>query len=233
MNRTLISLCMLLLSVSPVFAEGSDCRTWYAQPASRWVDAMPLGNGRLGAMVFGGVAAERLQLNEESLWAGEPIDTYPDDFAENLKGLQKLVLEGKVAEAREFGLEKLTMSPTSFRSYEPLADLWIEMDHGDEALDYRRELDLQNGIARVQYRIGNTVRRRELLISAVDDVMAVRLSTDTPGTLSARVSLTRQKDIRVTPAGSDRLHMDGQIVDIAAPEAREITRADQAPAVRT
>jgi len=221
MNRTWTILCPLLLSAMPLSAKESNCRTWYEQPASRWVDALPLGNGRLGAMVFGGVANERLQLNEEGLWAGEPVDTYPDNFSNNLKHLQKLVLEGKIAEARKLGLDKLTKSPTSFRSYEPLADLWIEMDHAKEAGDYQRELDLQKGIARVQYRIGNTRRQREILISAVDDVMAVRLTTDTPGTLRARVRLTRKKDIRVTSAAPDRLHLDGQIIDVAAPKARD------------
>jgi len=224
MNRTWSILCpvlLLALSVLPVSAQQSNCRIWYEQPASRWVEALPLGNGRLGAMVFGGVAGERLQLNEESLWAGEPVDTYPDNFADNLGIVQKLILEGKIAEARQLGLEKLTKSPTSFRSYEPLSDLWIEMDHAKEARDYRRELDLQKGIARVQYRIGDTRRERELLISAVDDVMAVRLTTDAPGTLTARVRLTRKKDIRVTSHGLDRLHLDGQIIDVAAPKARD------------
>jgi hypothetical protein len=112
------SMGFVLLFALPASAEESKCRSWYQQPAGRWVEALPLGNGRLGAVVFGGVAKERLQLNEESLWAGEPVDTYPDDFADNLRVLQRLVLEGKIEEARQFGLEKLTKSPTSFRSYE-------------------------------------------------------------------------------------------------------------------
>jgi len=221
MNRTGTILCLVPLWALSASAQESNCKTWYEQSASRWVEAMPLGNGRLGAMVFGGVSTERLQLNEESLWAGEPVDTYPDNFSDNLGILQELVLQGKIEEARQLGLEKLTKSPTSFRSYEPLADLWIEMKHARESRDYRRELDLQTGIARVQYRIGDTRRQREILVSAVDDVMIVRLTTDTPGTLSARVRLTRKKDIRVTSSGPDRLHLDGQIIDIAAPDARD------------
>ena len=120
-------------------------RLWYDEPASKWTEAMPLGNGRLGAMVFGTVLKERLQLNEESLWAGEPTDVYPEDFSENLRKLQDLILKGRISEARELGLAKLTKSPTSFRSYEPLADLWIEMDHVPEIEEYRRQLDLQTG----------------------------------------------------------------------------------------
>ena len=212
----LVSIVLLL------FAEQTSARDmmrlWYDEPASKWTDAMPLGNGRLGAMIFGTVLKERLQLNEESLWAGEPADVYPENFLENLRKLQGLVLEGKILEARELGLAKLTKSPTSFRSYEPLADLWIEMDHAPEIEDYRRQLDLQTGIATVEYRLGDVRMKREVFISAVDDVVAVRLIASKPRTISARIQLTRKKDMKVTAAGSDRLHMDGQIVDVPAPE---------------
>ncbi len=197
-----------------------ELRLWYERPAEKWVEALPLGNGRLGAMVFGGVERERIQLNEESLWAGEPVDVYPDDFAEHLRQVQKLVLEGEIAEARRLGLEKLTKSPTSFRSYQPLADLWIELEHASAVEDYHRELDLPTGVARVSYRAGGIRFEREVLISAVDDVVAVRLSADEPGALNARVRLTRAKDATVE-AGDARLRMDGQIVDVAAPEGHD------------
>ena len=173
-------------------------------------------------MVFGGVDnkadKEWLQLNEESLWAGEPFETYPEHFSENLRKVQALVLEGKIAEARDLGLKALTKSPTSFRSYEPLADLWIEMPAADPINDYRRELDLETGLARVTYRAGGARFEREMFISAVDDVLAVRLGVDKPGALRATVHLTRPKDATVTAAGNNRLHMQGQIVDVEAPE---------------
>ncbi len=204
-----------------LLSAGEPNKLWYDKPAGRWHEAMPLGNGRLGAMVFGGVAKERLQLNEESLWAGEPEEAYPDDFAEHLRDVQKLALQGKIAEARALGLEKLTKSPTSYRSYEPLADLWIEMDHASEAEAYRRELDIETGVARVDYRTEDGRFTRTMLISAVDDVIAISLTAEKPGKLRAKISLTRQKDMRVSAVGSDRLHMDGQIVDVAAPEARD------------
>lgn len=198
-------------------AHHPACRLWYEQPAGTWDEALPLGNGRLGAMVFGTAPTEQLSLNEESLWAGEPFDVYPEGFAEHLKSVQRLVLAGRISEARNLGLEKLTKSPTSFRSYEPLGDLWIEMDHGDAVMDYRRELDLETGLARVHYRVGEVRFQREILISAVDDVLAVRLTVDNPGKLNAKVRLTRKKDMVVT-ARPNRLHMDGQIVDVPTPD---------------
>ncbi len=217
----MLAVCVVWLFVVASALGGEGTNLWYRQPAGKWVEALPMGNGRLGAMVFGSAPKERLQLNEESLWAGEPVDTYPDNFAENLQKLQKLVLDGKISEARQLGLEKLTKSPTSFRSYEPLADLWIEMDHPPKTEDYRRQLDLQTGIASVQYRVGDVLLKREFLISAVDDVLAVRLSADKGKLPDTTIRLTRKKDMKVTAAGRSGLHMDGQIVDIAAPKARD------------
>ena len=202
-------------------AGDANATLWYRQPATKWVEALPLGNGRLGAMVFGGTeqeaAKERLRLNEESLWAGEPTDAYPDQFTKNLREVQSLVLEGKIAEAHALGLKTLHQSPTSFRSYEPLADLWIDMPHDGRVHDYRRELDLETGLARVTYRVGQVRFQREALISAVDDVMAIRLSTDRPGALRAAIRMTRKKDAVITAAGQNQLHMDGQIVDVEPP----------------
>src|SRR6056297_2942736 len=86
----------------------SDMNLWYEQPARKWAQALPLGNGRMGAMVFGGIEKERLQLNEESLWAGSQFDTYPEHFRQNLRTLQNMVLAGKAEEASRFGRENMT-----------------------------------------------------------------------------------------------------------------------------
>ncbi|UCD27463.1 MAG: glycoside hydrolase N-terminal domain-containing protein [Planctomycetota bacterium] len=217
MSRILFVCVCYVFSVT--FAVAGEALTlWSRQPGQEWAEALPLGNGRLGAMVFGSVPKERIQLNEESLWAGEPFDVYPDNFAENIKTLQQLVLKGKILEAQKFGMEHLTKTPTSFRSYEPLTDLWIELDHVLQTDDYRRELDLHTGIVRVEYRTGEALLKREVLISAVDDVMAIRISSDKPGTVGGRIRLTRDKDMEVSVSGTDRLHMNGQIVDISAPK---------------
>ena len=223
---------IFLLDVHVVSAGAADSQSsilWYNKPATKWTEALPLGNGRLGAMVFGTAPKERLQLNEESLWAGEPTDAYPDDFSENLRQLQRLVLEGKILEARHLGLAKLTKSPTSFRSYEPLADLWIEMNHTSQIKDYRRQLDLQTGMATVQYRVDGVRMKRDVFISAADDIMAVRLTASKPGMIRAKVHLSRTKDMKVVSVGSDRLHMDGQIVDIAAPEGFDDNKGGSGP----
>ena len=160
--------CLLLLSLSAASLTGGETSLWYNQPARQWEEALPLGNGRLGAMVFGSVGEERLQLNEESLWAGEPFDVYPENFSDNLRILQRMVMDGRMAEADSFGRQYLTKSPTSYRSYQTLGNLLIKVDHTAEIRGYRRELDLQRGIVTVKYRSGDRQYKREILISALD-----------------------------------------------------------------
>jgi alpha-L-fucosidase 2 len=169
-------------------------------------------------MVFGGIAREQFQLNEEGLWAGEPVDTYPPDFQQHLERVREFVLAGDTERAIAWGITRMTQSPTSFRSYEPLADLWIDTELPGDATQYRRELVLNSGISTTTFSVDGIDYRREAFISAVDDVIVIRLSASKPANINARVSLTREKDIQVQAIGTDRLHLDGQIVDIVAPE---------------
>ena len=187
---------------------------WYRQPATNWNEALPLGNGRLGAMVFGTPGKERLQLNEESLWAGCPVEAWPPDFPKHLAEVRRLLFAGKNAEAQAYGVAHMTATPTSFRSYEPLADLWLDFGAAENVTGYRRELILADGIARVTFRQGDATLTREAFISAPDNVLAVRVKTDKPGTLAFAVSLTRQRNATVTATADGQLHLDGQIVDV-------------------
>ncbi|MFM7180361.1 MAG: glycosyl hydrolase family 95 catalytic domain-containing protein [Verrucomicrobiales bacterium] len=198
-----------LLSAESLFA--GKAALWYDQPAAKWVEALPLGNGRLGAMVFGGVGRERIQLNEESLWAGCPVEAWPADYPKHLAKTRELVLAGKPAEAHAHGIKHLTAEPTSFRSYQPLGDLFLDFGDGPEATDYRRELALGTAMASTICRQGEATIHRHVFISAPHDVIAIRILTDKPGTLSFTASLAREKDIKPI-AG---LGFTGQIVDVA------------------
>jgi len=205
-----VLLSALLILMSTISVAGGEHVLWYRHGAKKWTEALPLGNGRLGAMVYGTVPKEVIRLNEETLWAGQPYDTYPDNFAENLKTLRKMILDGRLVEARDFGIANMTKEPTSFRSYEPLGDLHIELNHGTKVDHYRRTLDLQTGVARVRYSIGDTIMERDVLVSAVDDVIAVRLA----GKISGTVRLARKEDARFTARGANCLRMDGQVIDV-------------------
>ncbi|MEN8230073.1 MAG: glycoside hydrolase family 95 protein [Bacteroidota bacterium] len=197
----------------------TNLRLWYQSPAQKWSDGFPLGNGHLAAMCFGGINTERFQINEESLWAGDQINPYAEGFRENLTKIQEMVLAGEYARAHDFGVENLTAMPTSFRSYEPFADLIIKFDEQRSISDYKRELDMSTGVCRVSYKTNDTEIVRESFISAVDDVLCIRLLSKGTGKLNCSIGLQRHKDANVTALPGGRLNLDGQIIDIESPDA--------------
>jgi alpha-L-fucosidase 2 len=198
--------------------ESKNLKLWYQAPAQNWNEAFPLGNGRLAAMCFGGTKTERYQINEESLWAGSPINPIPDNFYENLKKIQKMVLDGDVGKAWDFGLENLTVMPTSFRSYEPFADLTIGFDDNKPVQNYTRELNMATGVCKVEYKTGETKILRESFISAVDDVLCIKLSSTNRKKISCTIGLQRFKDATVLAFPDGRINMDGQIIDLDGPD---------------
>lgn len=163
---------------------------WFNGPAANWEEAMPIGNGRFGGMVFGGVRAERIQLNEDSVWFGGPTDRNNPDARANLDTVRRLLLEGKPREAERLAALALSGVPESSRHYMPLGDMHIEFhDMPGEIEHYRRELNLQDGMVRVTFDHGGTTYRREMFASYPDQTMIIRLSADRPGAVSADMRL--------------------------------------------
>lgn len=153
----------------------------YQEPASKWTEALPLGNGRLGAMLFGGIEDELLQLNEDTLWSGEPKDGNNPESLKVMPEVRRLVNEGKYVEAD--ALCKQAMGPYT-QSYLPLGDLSIHHYHGGLATHYERKLDLESGAAAVSYRIGGVTYRRACFVSHPDQVLIMKLEADQPGRLN-------------------------------------------------
>jgi alpha-L-fucosidase 2 len=163
------------LAAVPVVALAADDRSaetllWFSKPAAQWTEALPVGNGRLGAMVFGGVKSERLQLNHDSLWSGKPKDWNNPEAKTHLAEVRRLVLEEENYHAADALCRKM-QGPYN-EAYQPLGNLHIEFDNEGEPSGYRRELDLDSGIARVAF--GS--QTREVLSSFPDQVIAMRLS---------------------------------------------------------
>ena len=179
---------------------------WYRRPAQRWVQALPVGNGRLGAMVFGGIGTERLQLNEDTLWSGGPSTWDNPKAREVLPEIRKAIDEGRYVEAD--ALAKQMMGPYT-QSYLALGDLLLAFHHGDTAADYRRSLDLENGIAHVRYRIGTTRYERQIFASHPDGVIAIRLAAEGPDTLHFTARLTSPLRHRTSTEGNV-LALDGR-----------------------
>ena len=202
------SLASVMLAATP----GAPPVLWYRQPAVKWDDALPLGNGRLGAMVFGGVQRERIQLNEDTIWNGKKRNRINPEAAQALPEVRRLLFEGKPLEATKLADEKLMGVPNRQPPYQPLGDLTLTFPDHENAADYRRELDLATGIAKVTYRIGSAHFTRQVFITAPDQAIVVRISCDQPKRVSLRAGLTREQDGVTEIAGSDRLTLTGEAI---------------------
>ncbi|MHA6482878.1 glycoside hydrolase family 95 protein [Paenibacillus sp. strain BS8-2] len=175
-------------------AAAHDLQLWYGEPAANWDEALPIGNGRLGAMVFGGVGMERLQLNEDTLWSGFPRDTNNYEAIRYLQRARKLLVEGQYSEAEE--LIGNHMLGVNSQAYQPLGDLWIEqsLEKGERIecshiSEYRRELDIDSAIANVRYRADGVQYRRETWVSAPDSLLVSRYEASTAGSLLLRIGM--------------------------------------------
>ena len=188
-----------------------DLRLLFREPAATWELALPVGNGRLGGMIFGGVPRERIQLNEDSLWSGGPLDTHNPDALEVLPEVRRLLAEGRPEDAAELADRALMGKPSSVRPYQTLADLWLDFPGHAQWHSYRRWLDLDSAIASASYAVNGARFAREVFSSYPDQVLVVRLSCDQPSLLSATVSLSRDQDAETAAAGPGRLSLCGQL----------------------
>ena len=195
---------------------------WYRTPASdhallamdasresrqagtaEWVRALPVGNGRLGAMVFGGIVHERLQLNEDTLWAGRPYDPVNPDAKSALPEVRRLLAERKYAEAAKLVEAKVMSKPLAQMPYQTIGDLALTFPEVDAVEDYRRDLDLATATAHVSYTSGGVVFSREVFASAPAQVIVVRLTASRPGqiTFTARLQTPQRATIEATADG--------------------------------
>jgi alpha-L-fucosidase 2 len=187
----------------------SDLRLWYERPAAEWVEALPIGNGRLGAMVFGGVARERLQINEDTLWSGGPYSQLNGEAEAHLEAVRRLIFEGRYAEAEALAERHLMGRPLRQMPYQPAGDIWIDQDVPGEIGAYRRDLDLETAVATTAFSAGDATWLREAIASPADGVIVLRLSADRPGLVSFTLSLTSEQPGGPDPAGPDTIGWHG------------------------
>ena len=167
-----------------------DQRLWYARPAQAWTEALPVGNGRLGAMVFGGTTHERLQLNEDTLWNGGPYDPVNPDARAALPHVRELIFANRWAEAEALAGEKLMARPLKQMAYQPVGDLLIDIPGAAATVTgYRRELDLDAAMATTRFTLGKVAFTREVVVSPIDQVIALRLSANRGGAIDCDISL--------------------------------------------
>jgi alpha-L-fucosidase 2 len=188
MRRLLFYTVFQLFVYSLVAQNNAELKLWYDQPATSWNEALPIGNGRLGAMIFGQPGKEQLQLNEETVWAGGPNNNTNPAIKEVLPQITKLFFDGKYVEAENLALDKV-VSPNSGMKYQTVGNLWIDFPGHEKATNYYRDLNIENAVASVSYDFEGVKYRREIFSSFTDQVIIVRLIADQPGKISCSLSL--------------------------------------------
>ncbi|MGB9597927.1 MAG: glycoside hydrolase family 95 protein, partial [Candidatus Poribacteria bacterium] len=183
---------------------------WYRQPAKEWVEALPVGNGRISAMVFGKVDKERLQLNEETVWDGYVMDCNNPEAFSALQEVRKLLFEGKNNEATEIASKKMMGIPDRIKSYQILGDLNLEFQINGEVENYYRELNIDTGIVKTEYSINGVKFTREVFATAVDQVIVARIESDKPKSISLKGTMTRPQEATTKRVSDNCLMLHGQ-----------------------
>lgn len=183
---------------------------WYDKPAKIWEDALPVGNGRLGGMIFGGIEEERIQLNEDTYWSGGPYNTVVEGGYKKLPEIQELIFEGKPIEAHKLFGRHLMGYPVEQQKYQSLANLHLFFEKNIKATNYKRWLDLSTGISGVQYDIDGVTFLREVFSSAVDQTIVVRITTSKSGTINFAAELRGVRNSAHSNYATDYFRMDGE-----------------------
>ena len=182
--------------------------SWYGSPAKKWQDALPVGNGRLGAMVFGGNGEERIQLNEETYWSGGPYATVVKGGYKVLPEIQKLVFEEKYLAAHNLFGRHLMGYPVEQQKYQSLANLHLFFKDQAAVADYKRWLNLETGVTGVSYRANGVTYQREVFASAIDQVIVVRLTANKPNSISFSANLRGVRNQAHSNYATDYFRMD-------------------------
>lgn len=211
---TLLQAALVLVSGACWAAPQEDnLKLWFDTPAKQWEAALPLGNGRLGAMVYGGVAEENLQLNEDTFWAGGPHNNLNLNAKEALPKLRQLINSGEYTTADALAEQTITSRGDQGMPYQTAGNLFIDFANHQNFSNYRRELDLNTAIARTHYKIGDIEYTREVFTSFVDQVIAIRLRANRKGALNFSLRLSHPDQRAVTSdlkTQSIELHTQGR-----------------------
>jgi alpha-L-fucosidase 2 len=216
MNRTrlaAIPLCISLFAgwTGLVGAKSGVPPLWYGRPAGAWSEALPVGNGKLAAMVFGGVREERIQINEETLWSGGPRDADNPEALPHLNEVRRLLFEGDPIGAQELADRTLMGNPKTVKPYETFGDLIFRFPSAGATTDYRRELNLDSGIVSIRYRRNGVRFLRSVFASAVRNVIVIHLEADRPAAVSFTASLNRSRDAVSAYRAPDRIVLEGRL----------------------
>ncbi|RJE73987.1 glycoside hydrolase N-terminal domain-containing protein [Reichenbachiella sp. MSK19-1] len=195
-----------------VKSDREHLKLWYDEPAPNWNEALPIGNGRLGAMVFGVPEQENIQLNEGTLWSGGPHRNDNPETRDVLPEMRQLLFDGKYKEAHNLANDKLISKTSHGMPFETAGNLYFKFDGHDNYSDYYRELDISGAIQRTSYTVGGVAFQREVFTSFADQVLVVRLTASEPGQISFTSTMDRPKPelVTISTEGNDLLKMVGR-----------------------
>lgn len=216
----LLSACSSTDSAPSATAAHNPLRLWYTQPADNWNQALPLGNGRLGAMVFGGVGQEELQLNEDTLWAGGPNNNVNAAAAPHIETVTRLLFEGKYEEAQQLANAHLQSATNHGMPYQTLGSLRLSFPGHDNYTDYERDLDISRALASVSYTVDGVSFERQAISAFTEPVIALHLSASKPGSIQLELGFdspqqhqthVEQDQLRIEGRASDHEGLEGQV----------------------
>ncbi|WBL23398.1 glycoside hydrolase family 95 protein [Zunongwangia sp. HRR-M8] len=202
-----IGIILMLLFSDSLFGQSeNDLKLWYDKPAENWNEALPIGNGRLGAMIFGDPSVERLQLNEETIWAGQPNSIAHKKALKALPEVRKLIFEGKYKEAQDLATTDIRSQTNNGMPYQTFGNVYISFPGHSIYTDYYRDLDIQNAVASISYKVNGVTYKREMLSTFKDDVVVIKLSADQPGMITANILMNSPYD-KTDPVSRDGVIM--------------------------
>lgn len=214
------SITVILAYACKTNSEIHSLRLWYNEPAANWNEALPIGNGRLGAMIFGNPESEHLQLNEETVWAGGPHNNVNIESAEYFQKVRDLIFKGEYAKAQKLADNNIK----SFQNgmpYQILGDLNIIFPGHDNYKNYYRDLDISNAIAKVSYEVEGTTFTREMFSSFTDQVIIIKLGADKPGSINCELVLTSPQKHKIRLV-DNLVEMSGKTTDHEGIESKVI-----------
>jgi alpha-L-fucosidase 2 len=212
-SSRLLQIVLLFICFSSMLLAEPNNRLWYQQPAQQWEEALPVGNGRLGAMIYGGLAQDRIQYNEETLWTGAPQEYHNPTAHTYLDTIRQLLFDGEQKKATDVAMEKFMSQPLGQERYQPFADLIMSFPGHEKATDYYRDLNLETAVATTIYQVDGVTFTRKVFATAVDDIIVVQLFCDQPEKLDVTLGLECPHSEFKQRAEIGELHLKGQVSD--------------------
>jgi len=207
--------CILsLCAIQDISAQQSNAlKLWYRQPAKQWVEALPVGNGRLGAMIYGDPYKEKIQLNENTVWAGQPNRNDNPDAREALPHVRKLIFEGKYKEAQDLVNQKFISRVSNGMPYQTVGDLHLVFPGHEHYSDYYRELDISKAVEMTRYTADGVRYESNVFASFPDQVIIVRMTADKPGSINFSAAMDRPASVTISTKGNNELILSGVTSD--------------------